>query len=219
MHRFLMCLSAAILALAGCGRASEGSGPPLNEDQARVHTYPSSHRGGPAADSSRIAVPPRPVGSSYLCGWFPHPPREEVILADIFFSHSSRSSPPTRAEIDSVRALGGEIQYVFNVPVVRARIERDRVPALAEGGLARMVQTVSDPRRQDLGVRIFFGRPAAGSDADRVAELGGYVEWRPDPVNDGRRMMEAYVPDSVIPRIKAIPGFRWIEVGGGCARG
>lgn len=157
--------------------------------------------------------------SSYICGWHPHPPKERVILADIFLFRFSPDTPPTQAEIDSVRALGGEIRYLFHVPIVRAQIERDRVPVLVESGLARTVLTVSDPRRQDLYVRIFFTRPAHGSDADRVAQLGGYVEWRPDPINDGRTMMHARVPDSAIPEIKAIPGFQRIGVGSLCARG
>jgi hypothetical protein len=162
---------------------------------------------------------PLPVAISYVCGWHPHPPRERVILADIFMSRFSPDTSPTRAEIDSVRALGGEVQYVFHVPIVRARIERDRVPALVESGLARTVLTVSDPRRQDLYVRIFFTRPAQGSDADRVAQLGGSVEWRPDPINDGRPMMDALVPDSAVPYIKATPGFERIGVGSACVRG
>ncbi len=216
----LICLSVLLLTLAACNRAPHDSEPAVVQDTRRAQGPPPSAQVERTSDSlPKTAATRRPAASSYICGWHPHPPRESVIVADIFLSRFTPDTPPTRTELDSVRALGGEVRYVFHVPIVRARIERDRVPALVESGLARMVGTVSDPQRRDIGARIFFTRPAQGSDADRVAQLGGSVEWRPDPINDRRPMMDALVPDSAVPYIRAIPGFERIGVGSACVRG
>lgn len=218
MH--LICLATAIVTLVACSQAAHDPEPRVDEYASRAPGPPPSPQVEPASDSGRRTGGTRlPIESSYICGWNPHPPREHVVLVDIFLSRFGPDTPPVRAEIDSVRALGGEVRHLFHVPVIRAQIERDRVPVLVESGLARTVLTVSDERRQDLYVRIFFTRPAQGSNADRVAQLGGHVEWRPDPINDGRPMMDALVPDSAIPYIKAIPGFERIGVGSACVRG
>lgn len=212
----LICLATAIITLVACSQSPHDSELGASRNKSRVHDSLVSPPVVPASDSGAMAGARRVlIGSVYVCGWHPHPPKERVILADIFLSRFT-DTRPTRSEVDSVRALGGEVRYVFHVPIVRAQIERNRVPALVESGFARMVTTVSDPYRRDLGARIFFTRPAQGSDADRVTQLGGDVEWRPDPVNDGRRMMDALLPDSAVPYIRAIPGFERIGFGGAC---
>ncbi len=216
----LICLFALLLTLVACSRAPHDSEPVVDQHTRGAQSLPPSAPVKHTSDSlPKTATTPLPVRGVYLCGWHPHPPKQRVILADIFLSRFTPDTPATHTELESVRALGGEVRYVFHVPIVRARIERDRVPSLVESGLARMVATVSDPERRDIAPRIFFTRPAQGSDADRVAQLGGSVEWRPDPINDGRAMMEALVPDSAVPYIRAIPGFDHIEVGSACVRG
>lgn len=154
-------LATTLVALVACSQAPHDSEPPEDLKDARVRSAPPS---SPVAQASGSVPKPAkkrpPTGSLYLCGWHPQPPREQVILADIFLLRSSPDTPPTQAEIDSVRALGGEVRYLFHVPIVRAQIERDRVSALVESGLAGMVDTVSDPDRKDLGVRIFYASGA-----------------------------------------------------------
>ncbi len=161
----------------------------------------------PAADVAPYRpIGPPPAEQLYVCDWTPHPPPERRVLVDVMLWRTDPPTRPTSAEVDSLRRFGATVRHLFWLPVVRVEIDRDRILALVESRLASSVRTVRNPDRRDLGIIIFFARPARGSDADRIEELGGYVRWRPDPVHDGRPMLEASVPDAAIPPILAISG-------------
>jgi hypothetical protein len=158
------------------------------------------------------------------CRWKPHTPPDGRMLVDIHFRRrsdgemvaSEMTARVLPSEITAIRAAGGRVHYVFNVPIARVEIDRDQIPGLVRSpdGVAQSANTPVDPQARDLSVRIFFSRPARESDADLVERLGGRVEWRPDPVSDGRPMMDACVPDRAIPRVQDIPGLTYLRPGG-----
>ncbi len=162
------------------------------------------------------------------CRWMPHLPPAGRMIIDLHFGRRSDgemlTGEPTSwvlpSDTAAVRAAGGRVHYVFSVPIARVEIDRDQIPGLVRSpnGVAQSAFTPVDLGARDLAVRIFFSRPARESDADVVEKLGGRVQWRPDPVNDGRPMMDACVPDQVIPRVQAIPGLSYLRSDGGVVR-
>jgi hypothetical protein len=159
-----------------------------------------------------------------LCIWEPHLPPPGRMLLDLHFRRKSdgemvASEPTSRvlpSEISAVQAVGGRVEYIFNVPILRVEIDRDQIPRFVRSpnGVVTYASTPADPRITELGVRLFFSRPARVSDAKVIEHLGGRVWAKPDPVNDGRPMIDACVPDKGIPRVRALPGLDFLRPGG-----
>jgi hypothetical protein len=113
---------------------------------------------------------------------------------------------PSEADAAIVRALGGRLMHVFNVPMLRVEIDTSAIPELLYRLDARILLPVADTSRFDVTTVIFFSGPIRPEDTARVAALGARFS---KPLLRG--MMGAVVADSIIPAIRKVPYVTWVK--------
>jgi hypothetical protein len=158
----------------------------------------------PSADS----VPAR---LSFDCAWHPQAPATERVLVDLVFRRLEADPRhlPTPAEVEAVRRAGGAVRHRFRVPMVRAELDTTAVRQLitGPGAVATFARTVPDPRAFEVVAQIRYDRVVRVSDLLAIERLGGQEQWTvPRP-----HIIAVALPDSVVPRVRRLPGVRSIE--------
>jgi hypothetical protein len=145
--------------------------------------------------------------------------RSERVLVDIFFGRKSNRDPMDRAQaahLQAVTSRGGAVLYRFNVPAVRARINRNQNPDLIATGHWITVREVPNPARYDLPVNVGYTRPLRDSDLGRFRELGGRITHRFDFING----ISGELPDDSLPQLRSSSDVLYVEPNGiGCLAG
>ncbi len=122
---------------------------------------------------------------------------------------------PNAEDVRAVQAAGGRVLYQFRVALLRAELDTGAVRALVKGpaAIANAAFTVPDTTKFDANVQIFYDRAITDADKDTLRTLGVVeVDQASNPV------LGASVPDSLIPRIGALPGVQFVRATGwGCA--
>ena len=149
-------------------------------------------------------LPPAPELYGHVNGCpFESPPfKAERIPVDLRL-RSGRLEP---AEVDVRRteAVGGRVLYLFNVAVVRAEVDVNKLPALIEGPnrVADWAVAVTDLETFDVYVQIFCHRRVGRPAVKAIESLGGRKVWG----EQGRRStFHVVVPDDAVPKIVAFP--------------
>ena len=158
------------------------------------------------AQAQRFRQDPRRVrGKGFVIGGFER----------ISTGPSQQAAAARDRLVAAVQAAGGRVLYQFRVALVRAELDTGAVRALVKGpaAIANAAFTVPDTTKFDANVQIFYDRAITDADKDTLRTLGVVeVDQMPDPV------LEASVPDSLIPRIGALPGVQFVRATGwGCA--
>lgn len=133
----------------------------------------------------------------YSCGqWMREPPQLGRRLLDIkTHSHDTVTDASTLAA--RVRAAGGRVLHIYSVPRVRAEI--DVAQAIA---LTGEVATVPDSARLDVPMWVSLRAPLPAEDSARLAASG--ASFRAVRFGPGW-LLGGTIPDSVIPRLGALP--------------
>jgi len=150
----------------------------------------------------------------FACGgWdLPGRPSDSRILVDLHFRGAATdpADGPGQASLDAVRAAGGSVLFQFAFRAARVRVDTDRIPALAAGGIVDHARAVPNPRRYDWAVIASFSRPITVSDSLEFARLGGRVTR----VSQSFAMVAGILPNSSIAAYRGYEGVQAVEPDG-----
>ena len=162
----------------------------------------------PRTTPTYLAAPELPSASErygHVSGCpFELPPFEAARVPVDLRLRKNGSLEPTEEDVRRIEALGGRVLYLFNVAVVRAEMDINKLPILIEGPnrVADWAVAVTDLENFDVFVQIFYHRRAGLPAIKAIERLGGRKVWG----EQGRRTtFHAVVPDDVIPEIVAFP--------------
>ena len=150
-------------------------------------------------------LPPAPELYGHVNGCpFEAPPfKAERIPVDLRLRKNG-SFEPAEADVRRIEALGGRVLYLFNVAVIRAEVDVEKLPALTEGPnrVADWAVAVTDLENFDVYVQIFYHRRVGLPAVKAIESLGGRKAWG----EQGRKsIFHVVVPDDAIPKIVAFP--------------
>jgi hypothetical protein len=132
------------------------------------------------------------------------------------FHFGSDGDGPTAEQVDAVRDAGGLVTHNFHVPIVRAEIDLDAIPALvgwARPGKAYYAVTVPHPDDFRVELIVMLRRDLTDADIAAVEALGARVVWRYDAL-DGYTIE---IDDAAVPQVRALPGVKDVSKNGlGC---
>jgi hypothetical protein len=162
--------------------------------------------------SSPSAPDPAVLDQQYVfaCGrWSPQEPPVTRALVDLRMHGQTVDGRPTAEGIGAITAAGGRIEYVYNLPIVRAEVDLHRVTSLVHLGRGPVAHlaTVQKPDVFDVSIIVMLSHPLTEADLESVRELGGMItfEYRTLPGYAAR------VSDRVVPAIRALAGVKSIE--------
>jgi hypothetical protein len=144
----------------------------------------------------------------FLCGWESGPPVTRRLIVDLALDAGHLNRTPNVDDIRAVRAAGGHVLYQFRVAQLRADLDTGAIRDLIDGphAIANAAYTVSDTSTYYAYVQIFYKRPITNRDEDALGQLGLSERLKmPMPV------ILTVTPDSLIPRIAALPGVEFIR--------
>jgi hypothetical protein len=147
------------------------------------------------------------------CWFSPNVPAGTRVIADVPFDEPENSKRmPSESDKAIVRALGGRVLHVFNVPMLRIEIDTSAIPALLYRLNARILLPVADTSKRDVITNIFYNGPARPEDSARVAALGVRMSG-----SRFSRMISVVAADSIIPAIRKLPYVVWVRpMSGAC---
>jgi hypothetical protein len=150
-----------------------------------------------------------------VCEWEPRPPITKRVIVDLSLRASNYGRMPNAEDVRAVQAAGGRVLYQFRVALLRAELDTGAVRSLVKGpaAIANAAFTVPDTTKFDATVQIFYDRAITDADMEALRALGvAEIDQAPNPV------LEASVPDSLIPLIAALPRVQYVRATGwGCA--
>ena len=144
----------------------------------------------------------------FLCGWEPRPPATGRVIVDLSLQAGQFNRTPNPDDIRAVQAAGGYVLYQFRVALLRADLDTGAIRELVDGphAIADAAFTVPDTSAYNADVQIFYKRPITNGDEESLRQLGLHDLLKmPIPV------LQTVVPDSLIPRIAALPGVDFIR--------
>jgi hypothetical protein len=144
----------------------------------------------------------------FLCGWVSGPPATRRLIVDLALEAGHLNRAPNADDLRAVQAAGGHVLYQFRVAVLRAELDTGAIRDLIDGphAIANAAYTVPDTSKYYAYVQIFYKRPITNRDEDALGQLGLSERLKmPMPV------IQTVTPDSLIPRIAALPGVDFIR--------
>jgi hypothetical protein len=144
----------------------------------------------------------------FLCGWESEPPATRRLIVDLALEVGQLNRAPNANDIRAVQAAGGQVLYQFRVALLRADLDTGAIRDLIDGphAIATAAYTVPDTSKYYAYVQIFYKRPITDRDEDALGQLGLSERLKmPIPV------IQTVTPDSLIPRIAALPGVDFIR--------
>jgi hypothetical protein len=144
----------------------------------------------------------------FLCGWESGPPATRRLIVDLALEVGQLNRAPNANDIRAVQAAGGQVLYQFRVALLRADLDTGAIRDLIDGphAIATAAYTVPDTSKYYAYVQIFYKRPITDRDEDALGQLGLSERLKmPIPV------IQTVTPDSLIPRIAALPGVDFIR--------
>jgi hypothetical protein len=134
--------------------------------------------------------------------WSPSVPPAERTVVDLVFGNDDAS--PTAEQIRKVARAGGRNLHAFNIPIVRAELDVEKVQGLVGNwreGYAAYATTVVDPTNRTVELIVLLSRDLTDADIAAVEALGALVRSRWD-------FIDAYfieIDDGAIPHVRALP--------------
>jgi hypothetical protein len=144
----------------------------------------------------------------FLCGWESGPPATRRTIVDLALEVGQLNRAPNANDIRAVQAAGGKVLYQFRVALLRADLDTGAIRDLIDGphAIATAAYTVPDTSKYYAYVQIFYKRPITERDEYALGQLGLSERLKmPIPV------IQTVTPDSLIPRIAALPGVDFIR--------
>lgn len=155
---------------------------------------------------------PAAVGTpvfTWCQGWKGAPATGSVVV-DLYFHGDG---PPTAAQESLVIEHGGRILHRYQVPVIRAQVPADALPAVFEADLSTRTRpnharSVPDRRAAAVDLVILFERTVLPGDLELVESLNGRMTHVFQLVTG----LAAEVPDAALPSLRAWDGVTAIEL-------
>ena len=144
----------------------------------------------------------------FLCGWDPRSPSSRRVVVDLSLQAGQFNRTPNADDIRAVQAAGGHVLYQFPIALLRADLDTGAIRDLVDGphAIADAAFTVPDTAKYNADVQIFYKRPITGADEEALRQLGLDDRLKmPIPV------IQTVTPDSLIPRIAALPGVDFVR--------
>jgi hypothetical protein len=116
----------------------------------------------------------------FACGrWSPHEPPATRALVDLRMHDQTPDGRPTSEAIGKITAAGGRIEYLYNVPIVRAELDLHHVASLVDvaRGPARHATTATAPAIFDVGIIVILSQRLNEGDLESVRALGGTITF------------------------------------------
>jgi hypothetical protein len=162
--------------------------------------------------SSPVGPDPVVLDQQYVfaCGrWSPQEPPVTRALVDLRMHGQTVDGRPTAEAIGAITAAGGRIEYVYNLPIVRAELDLHRVTSLVHLGRGPVTHaaTVRDPAAFDVGIIVSLLHPLTAVDLESVRALGGTIRFEYQTLPG----YAARVSDRIVPAIRALAGVKSIE--------
>lgn len=162
--------------------------------------------------SSPVAPDPVVLDQQYVfaCGrWSPQDPPAARALVDLSVHGQTVDGRPTPEAIGAITAAGGRIEYVYNLPVVRATLDLQRVASLVDlaRGPASHAVTVTAPAVFDVDIIVTLSHPVTEADLETVRSLGGAIRFEYQTLPG----YAARVSDRIVPAIRALAGVKRVE--------
>lgn len=146
--------------------------------------------------------------TTYACGgWGPVVPSREVALLDIYFGRRTLEDPgdrPREESLAQVEALGGTVVHTFHLPMARAIMSVDSVPALS----ANFVNGVPDADDFRVEVLVLISTPLSEGERAFFESVGA------TDLHEYSFFISALAPDASIPAIREHPGVGYVEGNG-----
>ena len=152
----------------------------------------------------------------FVCEWQPRPPITKRVIVDLSLHAGQFNRTANADDIRAVEAARGRVLYQFRVALLRAELDTNAVRALVADspGIADAAFTVPNSSKFDASVQIFYKHPITDHDEEALRHLGVY-----DVARMSIPVLQTAVPDSLIPRIAALPGVDFIRATAwGCAQ-
>ena len=146
----------------------------------------------------------------FACGlWSPQEPPATTALVDLRMRGQTVNGRPTPEAIGAITAAGGQIVYVYNVPIVRAELDLHRAATLVDlaRGPASYAITVRTPFVFDVGIIVILSHPLTAADLESVRALGGTITAQYQTLPG----YAARVSDRIVPAIRALPFVKSLE--------
>lgn len=145
---------------------------------------------------------------------------DSLALVDIYFGRSSEAdtaNQATDAQLELVRANGGEIQHVFDVRAVRALIPLDGLRTVVNTAHWATAYRVTDPDRHLLLVGVGVEGDLTDAHVELFQDVGGAVTDRLDEVD----ILFGWIDDSSIACLRTKSSIRYVDdaMGVGCLDG
>jgi hypothetical protein len=170
-----------------------------------------------ACGQSASPVAPDPVVLEqqyvFACGrWSPQEPPATRALVDLRTHGQTVDGRPTPEAIGAITAAGGRIEYVYNLPIVRADLDLHRVASLVDRARGPVSQAATVAARGvfDVGIIVMLSHPLTEADLEPVRALGGTISFEYQTLPG----YAARVSDRIVPAIRALPGVKSIEADG-----
>jgi hypothetical protein len=152
-----------------------------------------------------------PVAASlrtFVCGIDADKITAPVVLVDLRLKSGNGNRVPTDADVKRIETLGGRVVHRFNVALVRARVDTSSLRQLVSpSGIAEYAWIVGDPKNYEADLQIFFSRPIASTDFERLRQIN--VKASPIPVRP--EIAYARAEDSTIPQIEQLSGVDFVR--------
>ena len=144
----------------------------------------------------------------FLCGWKSGPPGTRRVTVDLALEAGHLNRTPDSDDIRAVQAAGGRVLYQFRIAVLRAELDTGAIRDLIDGphAIANAAYTVPDTAKYDAYVQVFYKRSITNQDEDALDQLG-----LPDRLKMPIPVIQTVTPDSLIPRIAALPGVDFVR--------
>jgi hypothetical protein len=160
--------------------------------------------GATASDAQVSRGKPSSAEQSMYCWMDRTLSSRQPLVVDLILRADHLGRLPGSADSTAVYRHNGRITHAFRVGVLRAVVDTGALRALLapRTGIADMAFVVTDTSRRDVNVQVHFRHALRTEDSVAIAAAGGNVfMFRP-----GHRPANAHVPDSLIPRLAALPG-------------
>ena len=152
----------------------------------------------------------------FICGWQPRAPQTKRVIVDLLLHAGQFNRTPNADDIRAVQAADGRVLYKFRVALLRAELDTGAVRALVAGptAVANAAWAVHDTSKIDADVQIFYKRAITEGNKADLRRFGvDSIGEAPD-----HRVIESLIPDSLIPRVAALPSVEFVRATGwGCA--
>jgi hypothetical protein len=130
------------------------------------------------------------------------------VIADLQLVGRNPERPPSARALEVIRSAGGKVLHIYHVPMVRVEIDTAAYLHLAAlpNPVVYRAAIVTDTTPLEVTLQVKYDHLIQAADAQRLIDIGARTASR------SLSGMITNVPDSIIPRVKTLPGVTRVEL-------